>query len=178
MAKNPQPTKKPRAAKARALPKGDKPTLADRYAYELAKRSNWRGIGDAALAGDREAIKDLAAIGTVFMHALATSGKAEANPETAEAAFWLGSILSDIHAGRSPDDAFGFTQPKHRPAEFATLRKQVMIGRHFNLLRAEKTKREVAKRIVAEHWRVSPSYAAECGDALADPKPSAKRRKK
>ncbi len=83
-----KPSKQPRAAKARALPASDKPSLADRYVYELDKRSSWQGIGDAALAGDREAIKDLAAMGTVFMDALATKGHATANAATADAAFW------------------------------------------------------------------------------------------
>lgn len=152
--------------------------IADRHTYEAGKRSTWHGIGDAALAGDREAIKDLAAMGATFMHSLATDGAATANSDTAAAAFWLASILADIQTGTAPDAAFGYAQAKHRPAEFAALRKQVMIGRHFNLLRAEGTKREVAKIEVAARWNVSLSYAAECGDALAAPTKTAKSRKK
>ena len=151
---------------------------ANRYTYEAGKRSTWHGIGDAALAGDREALRALAAQGASWLHDLATKGTAAASPETAPAAFWLAYALSQIQAGDDPGVAFGFDQLKSRPAEFATLRKQVMIGRHFNLLRAEKTKRAVAKIEVAACWTVSPSYAAECGDALAAPTKTAKRRKK
>lgn len=156
----------------------DRVPTADRYTYEAGKRATWHGIGDAALAGDREAIKDLAAMGATFMHSLATDGTATANADTAAAAFWLASILADIQSGTAPDAAFGYTQAKHRPAEFAALRKKVMVGRQFNLLRAEGTKREVAKIEVAASWNVSPSYAAECGDALSAPEKPAKRRKK
>lgn len=163
---------------AKKATKADRTPIADRYTYEAGKRSTWQGIGDAALAGDREAIKDLAAMGAAFMHALATDGAATANSDTAAAAFWLASILADIQTGTAPDAAFGYTQAKYRPSEFATLRKQVMIGRHFNLLRAEGEKRAVAKIEVAARWNVSPSYAAECGDALADTKKPVKRRKK
>lgn len=170
--------KQPPAAKVGALPIDDKPALAERYAYELAKRSSWQGIGDAALAGDREAIKDLAAMGATFMHNLARDGTVTVNSETAAAAEWLAYIMGMIQGGDEPNAAFGYKQAANRPAEFATLRKQVMIGRHFAMLRAEGEKREVARRIVAEHWKVSPSYAAECADALADPAPRAKRRKK
>ena len=173
-----KPPKQPRAGKARGKSPRDAAPLAERYAYEMFRRSGWERAADTALGGDRECIKDLAGIGMSWMYALSRGGTATADADTAPAAEALAYVLGMIHGGSAPDVAFGYKQAANRPADFEALRKQVMIGRHFNLLRNNGEKREVAKIEVAARWNVSPSYAAECGDALAEPKKPAKRRKK
>jgi hypothetical protein len=125
-----KPPKKPRAGKARGAVVEAVP-LADRYAYELKKRSSLPGILQAALDGDREALKDVGALGSAMLARVADGEQPPTTAEWREFAEGLACVLSQIQSGESPNVAFGYEQPGSEGAHerFRTLQRQWVIGR-------------------------------------------------
>ncbi len=125
---HPQP-KKPRARKARGAVV-DKVPLADRYAYELNKRSSLPGILQAALDGDREALKDVGALGSAMLARFADGEHPARSTQWREFAEWLAYVFSKIQSGESPNVAFGYEQPGSEGAHerFRTLQRTWVIG--------------------------------------------------
>lgn len=83
----------------------DKRSLDDVFQYELRKRSSPEGIALAALGGDRKAIKDFAGLAMVAIDSPNAEFRAGVLP-------WLIDVLSQIHSGAEPNEAFGWKRKR------------------------------------------------------------------
>lgn len=141
------------------------PTLDDVFQYELAKRSTGDGIAQAALAGDREVLKDLAAMSIACVE----QAQPHLTKDLCDVAEWLMYALGNIERGDEPNKAFGWThggkgkRPMRR-TDFEQLSKRWRIGRHVAALLATNPDmtESAAKSNVASIHNVSEETVRDC----------------
>jgi len=144
------------ARKAKITAKENDPNLRQRFSYELQKRGSNAGIAQVALSGDREALKNLAAIAICII---------EDSPGDREAGEWLCFAFSKIASGIEPNVAFGWTRQKGAPKpsqDFQRLLKNWLIGQHMAGLQSSGTSQREAAKIVGQERHVSPEEAIRC----------------
>ena len=138
----------------------DRASLASRYKYRLQRRRTIEGIALEADCGDRGCIRSLAGWGMVLMERAS-----DQDTDLAPAAEWLANIMARISAGESPNEAFGYEQPRVRPKleDFYRLETHWILGSHVAALVGHITGKTygAAANFVAEHWHVSAQRAAE-----------------
>ena len=134
-------------------------TLEQVYEYERAKRSTLGGIANAAMGGDRAALKRFAGSAVAFVD---DAARREPNGQIAELAEWLAYALSRIQSGEEPNAAFGWSKPaKGRPSarnNMDELRKRYMIGNHMAGLLAnapDMSEAEAQRLVKSDHDEVS-----------------------
>lgn len=137
----------------------DNRTLDEVFRYELEKRSSHEGIALAALGGDRDTIRDFAALGVAALESVPPDRLGLIRE-------WLAFVLSRIEAGVEPNEAFGWKRRRSgalSPSQdFQGQFNQWLIGSHMlGLIEAGKSQRAAAK-IVADDRRVSPEEAIRC----------------
>jgi len=149
----------------KATQQSDWPTLDESFRYALEKRRSVGGIAQAALGGDRDALKSFAGSAVVFVERAAATDSQSAFVELAE---WLAYALSRIQAGDEPNEAFGWARRgKGRPAatqkDFPALMKRWVVGQHIAGLLANDLKLTDAEayRVAAKEHHVSEEAARD-----------------
>lgn len=138
---------------------------SDRLVYGETLRKTWEGRGQAAVGGDGQALRELAAIGRVLLSRI-EQGELEPSSDGArQAAGWLAFILSEISRGVSPNVAFGWSKINNSATNFEGLQRHALLLDDARALAAQlhDVSPAQAKKILENHWGVGSGTLIDDG---------------